>query len=307
MKRKSVAFLLAFLFVMSICPLTLAHDDQKEHDADLKYAFFGDRDKFLQGDEKKAFTVIANAAALAIDQYSPNDKAQWKQKCYDTIQKYLCDLKVPELNISYEELDLNIHVSSDKKNVTGTTHRKYTHLGWNYKEYPNQDFWMLRKKVLLDSVNRVLFNPQSLLSWWPWLSDVFYGPSEQCDAFCGMIYYIHILGDHIAGNTPNKLTDLEPLIQYASLSTPGIIAELKEQIQIVFVSQKNSWTYLSLMEDLSTLEICAEKNCGTWGSIDTDEKCRINQKNAEKLLDILAKRLPQMLKNEPFFSDRFKS
>ena len=55
-----------------------------------------------------------------------------------------------------------------------------------------------------------------------------------------MIYYIHILGDHIAGNTPDKLTDLEPLIQYASLSTPGIIAELKEQIQIVFVSQKST-------------------------------------------------------------------
>lgn len=58
MKRKSVAFLLAFLFVMSICPLTLAHDDQKEHDADLKYAFFGDRDKFLQGDEKKHLQLL---------------------------------------------------------------------------------------------------------------------------------------------------------------------------------------------------------------------------------------------------------
>lgn len=306
MKRKSVAFLLAFLFVMSICPLTLAHDDQKEHDADLKYAFWGDRKKELKGDEKKAFTVIANAASLSIDQFSPNDKVQWKKECYNTIQKYLCDLKVPKLNVSYEELDLSIRISGNE-NVVASTHRKYTHLGWNYKEYPKQDFWMLRKKALLDSVNRVLFNPQSLLSWWPWLSDVFYGPSEQCDAFCAMIYYIHILGDHIAGNTPDKLTDLEPLIQYASLSTPGIIAELKEQIQIVFVSQKSSRKYLSLMEDLSTLGICAEKNCGTWGSIDTDEKCRINQKNAEKLLDILANHLPQMLKNEPFFSDRFKS
>ena len=84
--------MLAFLFVMSICPLTLAHDDQKEHDADLKYAFWGDRKKELKGDEKKAFTVIANAASLSIDQFSPNDKVQWKKECYNTIQKYLCDL-----------------------------------------------------------------------------------------------------------------------------------------------------------------------------------------------------------------------
>ncbi len=58
MKRKSVAFLLAFLFVMSICPLTLAHDDQKEHDADLKYAFWGDRKKELKGDEKKHLQLL---------------------------------------------------------------------------------------------------------------------------------------------------------------------------------------------------------------------------------------------------------
>lgn len=291
MKRKSVAFLLAFLFVISICPLTLAHDDQKEHDADLKYAFFGDRDKFLQGDEKKAFTVIANAAALAIDQYSPNDKAQWKQKCYDTIQKYLCDLKVPELNISYEELDLNIHVSSDKKNVTGTTHRKYTHLGWNYEKYPNMKFWNLRKRILLNSVNRVLFYPRAKYPSWPWLWDVLHPSDKQCDAFCAIVYYIHILGDQSVADEPKKQTFLLPMVPYDGMTTPGIIPELKEHFQILFKSQVGSRKYADLISALSIQE----------------QEHKTNPEIAKKVLEILADNLPQMLKNEPFFSDRFKS
>ena len=42
------------------------------------------------------------------------------------------------------------------------------------------------------------------------------------------------------------------------------------------------------------------------GSIDTVEKCKTNQEYAKKLLDILAEYLPQLLANEPFFSNHFK-
>ena len=121
-----------------------------------------------------------------------------------------------------------------------------------------------------------------------------------------MVYYIHILGDHIEGNIPEKLTDLEPLIQYTSLSTPGIITELKEQFGIVLASQADSWKYAALMEELSALGVKAEKNCGTWGAVDTVDKCKINQEYAKELLDILANHLPKMLKEEPFFEQHFK-
>ena len=179
-------------------------------------------------------------------------------------------------------------------------------MGWNYNKYPNPDFWNTRKQVLLDVVNRTLFNNNKVFSWMPaWISDTFYAPNEQCEAFSAVVYYIHILGDHIEGNVPSKLTDLEPLIQYTSLSTPGIITELEEQLSIVFDSQSDSWTYAAMTQKLTVLAIKAEQNCGTWGSVDTDSKCEINQKYAEELLEILSIYMPKLLQKEAFFTNCF--
>ena len=43
-----------------------------------------------------------------------------------------------------------------------------------------------------------------------------------------------------------------------------------------------------------------------WDAVNTIEKCAINQKYANELLDILANYLPKLLKEEPFFSKHFK-
>ena len=306
MKKRVIALLLAAaMFVMGGAP-AVAHEKQDEHDKDLKYALFGSREKALSGDEKLIFDAISNAAALTIDQFSPNDSLKWKKGVYDELQNDLKKMGLPTLTDNFDSLDLNRKISADGKNITANTHRKYTHLGWNYKNYPKEEFWEKRKRVLLHTVNWTLFNDKAAFSWVPGLSNVLYSPSEQCEAFSAMVYYIHILGDHIEGDVPEKLTDLEPLIQYTNLSTPGIIVELKEQLEIVFVSQNGSWTYAVMMEKLSALGIEAERNCGMWGSIDTVEKCKTNQEYAKKLLDILAEYLPQLLANEPFFSNHFK-
>lgn len=298
--------LLLLVFVVGSVPGALAHDDQGKHDKDLKYALFGLREKKLADEENTIFKAISNAAALTIDQFSQNEQRRQKEKVYDELQKILDKRNKPKLPYSFEELNLNINVAPDGKNITANSHRKYTHLGWNYKGYPNEEFWEKRKQILLHTVNWTLFNDKAFFSKIPGVANVLYPPSEQCDAFCAMVYYIHILGDHIEGDKPEKLTDLEPLIQYASMSTPGIIAELKEQLSIVFVSQEDSWTYAALMDKLTGLEIRAERNCGTWGAADTKEKCTLNQNYAKKLLDILSAYLPSLLKNEPFFSSHFK-
>lgn len=305
MKKRILAMFLLLVFVVGSVPGALAHDDQGKHDKDLKYALFGLREKKLADEENTIFKAISNAAALTIDQFSQNEQLRRKESTYNDLQSELQELNLPALPDSFDKLDLNINVAPDGKNITANSHRKYTHLGWNYKDYPNVEFWETRKQVLLHTVNWTLFNNGALFSKTPWLSDVLYPPSEQCEAFCAMVYYIHILGDHIEGDNPEKLTDLEPLIQYTSLSTPGIIAELKEQLSIVFVSQEDSWTYAALMDKLTGLAIRAERNCGTWGAVDTKEKCTLNQNYAKELLDILSAYLPILLKNEPFFSNHF--
>ena len=305
MRKRIVAAFLLLVFVMGSVS-AFAHDKQDEHDKDLKYALFGSREKVLSGDENLIFNAIADAAALMIDQFSANDSQRQKEGTYNELQDDLRKLGLPALTDSFDDLNLNSRIAANGKNITANTHRRYTHLGWNYKNYPNEEFWVKRKQILLHTVNWTLFNDKALLSQVPWLSDVIYSPSEQCDAFCAVIYYIHILGDHIEGNDPEKLTDLEPLIQYTSLSTPGIITELKEQFGIVFIAQKDSWTYAAMMEALSDLEIRAEQNCHVWDAVNTKERCAINQKYANELLDILANYLPKLLKEEPFFSKHFK-
>ena len=298
--------LLLLVFVVGSVPSALAHDDQSAHDRDLKYALFGSPNKALTGEEETIFKAISNAAALTIDQFSQNEQLHQKESTYNKLQGELQELGLPALPNSFDNLDLNINVAPDGKNITANSHRKYTHLGWNYKDYPNEEFWETRKQVLLHTVNWTLFNDKAFFSWIPGAADALYPPSEQCEAFCATVYYIHILGDHIEGDKPEKLTDLEPLIQYTSLSTPGIIAELKEQLSVVFVSQEDSWTYAALMDKLTGLAIRAERNCATWGAVDTKEICTLNQDYANELLDILSVYLPTLLKREPFFSTHFK-
>ncbi len=300
MIKRIVSLLLVVLLLFSITVCSYAHDDQKEHDADLKAALFGSRDKILTGERRTAFQAIADAAAISIDQFSPNTSLQWKKGVYEELQQELKELGVPTLKVKFSDLDLNANVANGK-NITANSHRRFTHLGWNYKNYPNMEFWNLRRQVLIDVVYNVLFKSDSLISNIPWVSNLLMGPDEKCEAFAGMVYYIHILGDHIEGDDPEKLTDLEPLIHYVGFSSPGIIPELQEQIQVVLSDQRTTRIYMSLMQDLSDLQMRAEKNCGTWGSVDTFEKCTINQKYAEELLDILSQYLPILLERESVF------
>ena len=305
--KRLVVLLLVFILSLAQFPVASAHDDQGKHDQDLKYALFDDKSIHLSGNQRLAFRLIADAAAISIDQFSTSVGQRAKETTtFNVIQQNLHALGLNELSIKFDEIDLNKNVSPKKdKNIDANTHRKFTHMGWNYKKYPNPEFWKLRKQVMLDVTNRLLFNSQQTFSWVPWLSDALYAPSEQCDAFCAMVYYIHILGDHIEGNTANKLTDLEPLIQYTNWSTPGIITELKEQLHSVFPSQVNGWTFNALMQQLENLHLRAERELGLLGKIDNDDECKINQKYASDLLDILASHLPQLLRNEQFFASRF--
>lgn len=302
MNKRVYSLLLMIIILSSIIVSAFAHDDQKKHDADLKYVLFGNDLTVLHGKTITAFQAIADAAAISIDQFSPNEGLKWKKNVFEALQKELSDLNCPKLSVDFDDLDLNAKVANGK-NVTANTHRRFTHLGWNYTRYPNMEFWKTRKQVLIDVVNRVLFYSDSFTSKIPWISGLLNSPSEQCEAFSAFVYYVHILGDHIEGDDPEKLTDLEPLIQYRSIHSPGIITELQEQLQIVFASQKNTRTYMSLMQDLSDIKIRAEENCGTWGAVDTYDRCEINQQYAKELLDILADYIPSLLKNEEFFID----
>lgn len=305
MRKRIITGLLVIVAVLGVLASAGAHMKQGEHDADLKSVLFGDEEVSLTHDEKSAFKAIANAAALCIDQFSPNEKSRWKEGVFNALQAELDNLGLPRLDVSFDDIDLNIATVNSEKNIVSNTHRQYTHKGWNCKKHPDMDFWQRRKDILRDTVNRVLFNPKPLFSWAPWLNDFFNVPSEQCDAFCGMVYYVHIIGDHIGGDTADNMKNIAPLIKYTSLSSPGVIVELQEQLQVLFASQKSTWTFQALEQELATLKTDAEKNCGIWGKIDTNEQREINKSHAKELLKILSENVHKLLKNEPFFKERF--
>ena len=78
--------MLLMVFFVGSAPAAYAHDDQGEHDGDLRLALFGSKDR-LVGDKGTAFKAIANAAALTIDQFSPNITENKKEKVYADLQK----------------------------------------------------------------------------------------------------------------------------------------------------------------------------------------------------------------------------
>lgn len=296
MKR---ALAIALSAALLCCGLpALAHVSQSEYDRDLKLALFGNADYVFQSGRDATFQDIADAAALCVDQFSPNDSLESLKAAFEDLSERV------DLSMSFQEIDLNMSVAGE--NVTLATHRMYTHQGWLPSECADEEFWDTRKGILLETAQRNLFagaNP-----FVPWLSDIvdkLTGPSEQCDAFCAVVYYIHILGDHLDGDAPDKLTALEPLAQSGSLSNPGIIPELQKYLLVLFAGQKTTRTFLSLMQDLDVLGRKAEAVYSSQGSIDTQEACAANMKNAEELLTLLGDRLPFLLRNEDFFMDAF--
>lgn len=304
MKRRIIAILLLVVFFVGSAPAAYAHKKQQAHDADLKKVLFGSESIYLSGDKGLSFQAIANAAALTIDQFSSSkvsDRKPSGKLTHEKLLKNLDKLGIKAKVAKFDEIDLN---TDNGSSITANTHRKYTHLGWNYKyQTPDEAFWPKRKQLLIDTVYWVLFNRDAILAEIPIRWD--YKSDEQCEAFCAVVYYIHILGDHIEGDTSQKLEYIEPL-QYTDVFRPGLITEIKEQLQILFMSQRGSWKYAGLMDAITTLEVESEEEYKTWGSLDTNEKCKINQEYANEVLDALSMYVPGLLMKEPFFASRFK-
>ena len=294
--KRFITFLiiLGSLFISAVP--AFAHDNQKEHDKDLKRVLYGSSEKTLRGENKDAFQAIADAAALSIDQFSPNKTAQWKKSEFE-------DLKT-RVGFPYEFSDFDLNHDKAGNNITANTHRAYTHRGWNYASYPDMEFWKDRKKVLIYTANKEMFYSNSSFSWAPWLQEKLFDyekASEQCDAFCALVYYVHILGDHLEGDTAKKIAVLEPLARTSDLSSPGIIPELEEYLEILFQNQRNTYKFSAMRQEIERIALDAEKNYYSWGGINTDEKARLNQQYAEELMKCLSNYVPVMLQQEQFF------
>ena len=187
--RRIISLLLSLVLLITAVP-AFAHDREK-HDEELEYVLF--RDRFYSDthpDTGKIIKRIEDAAYLSIDQYNGNGETELSNLVAD---------KIPGVPSSIKEIDFSSNYS----------HRDFTHRGWNVT-YDEKAHWPERQTILINTIRSKLFaSVESPLAWFPWLSDQVYGKNNydrQAEAFAVMVYYIHILGDHIEAEQYKALT-----------------------------------------------------------------------------------------------------
>lgn len=280
-----IAVSLLFCFFMT---QTYAFDAD-EHDAYLEQVLFGDDDfKNLHTKSiSEKIQMLEYASYLAIDQCGGSG--------------------VNELNFLKEQKVKNIPKLNDF-DLTGIffgNHRNYTHRGWDYSytipkgEKHDKANWKVRRELLCSTVNKVFdFGLRN---------ELFGKVCGQCNSFSALIYYVHILGDHIAMDS-YKVNDLTiPLARaHAYEENPDVFGEIKKHCEVLFSSQKDSVTYLSFMQELDNLAIKARTLAATTGGI-SEENFEQYHSYSEDLMELLISYVPLLLENEKFFKTEFYS
>lgn len=302
-RRLLIIMTAMLLLVCSIMPAAYAHDSQKEHDDDLLYVLFGEGYS-LARDKKPIFQAIADAAALCIDQFSVNAESRSKEKQFNDLKQRV------GFSISFNDIDLLN--GKDGLIVSARTHRRYTHRGWDfpYTMEKEQQIWTQRKKILTATVNKELFGVSS--GFWGnfhFLEGTVYSEtacSPQCDAFCELVYYVHILGDFMEATSYSaEFQQLVPLTRPNDNSeASALVDDIIELIPELFPNQKNK--YSTLVDALNNkIRPEADRILNTWGGIQTQEQFNEYHQCAKDVLQLLMEEIPGLLRNEEFFSKAF--
>lgn len=168
-------------------------------------------------------------------------------------------------------------------------HRSYTHRGWDFSYPTDKAHWSIRKDILIATANKV-FDFEN---------------SQQCNSFCVLIYYIHVLGDHIADRSV-KTTELK--MDFAGrVDNKDIVHELAAHLPILFKNQRNSLPLITLLQKMRVLdrnvEVLVRRPGGTASF--TDKEFQNYKDSATELMNLLIKYVPELLQNEDFFTRVF--
>lgn len=278
--KRIISAVLVFAFLLP-CMLASAKTGE-EHEADLEKALLG---QTINTDIKSRpadntnmnilFGYLEDAIYLCIDQ-AGSDGQKWLNELRD-------DFGLKDLPASVSEFSVP---KSD-------AHQAYTHMGWDFKKYNEKSHWGVRQNILLATVSKVFSFPVSANVEG---NDKY---SAKCISMAKLIYYIHILGDHIADSYDNRLN----VIQLAKLSRDeaGHLQELRKCLGVLLFDQRTSWKYCRLIVSLDAIRVKAH----LLGEDDSEDKQKKVQQYAQEALDLLFNYLPALLKNEPYFNSVF--
>lgn len=285
MRRRVLSIILLIAIMLSISVPANAHD-KEGHNRFLEEVLFG-RDGYistLSEEGQKALTALEYASYLAVDQFNGkgSEELNYLRKTY----------KVPGLPGSIGSFDF-----------TGNQfHRSYTHRGWDHEYVQDKANWSIRRNLLLATTEQVF--DFSVLSGKILGYD--FGYAEKCNSFAALVYYVHIIGDHEA-RTGYKVTDVMMPIAQAHVddSNPDILSEVKHHLQVIFADQQDTHKYKTLMQELDALAGKARALAATPGGVNSDEKFIVFHEQVKELLTLLQDYVPNMLKDEAFFTAVF--
>lgn len=278
--KKRFAWLLVIIHCVALANAAFAYD-AKRHYKDISNVLFGGA---YQGADEKALVALKYATTIAIDQSGNDDAEQLK---------YLHTYGVPNLpNNVTDTIEMNpkgIHIAKSNK------HRAYTHQGWtySYSKTLSAANWLVRKNVLRETAKKV-FRFDSV-------------DNPQCDSFCAVLYYVHILGDLLEDSTYKEngqiisLVEAHPRRQYEP--NTDIFIELEHYLPILFETQTNDPYYKQLMRKLKRLHNDAKVmaiEAGKSGGFTKGERMDEYHQCVKDLMSILAENMPNLLKRGLF-------
>jgi len=279
-----------FLFCFSLLPLFAS--DESVHNQQLERVLFGSSYTLSEKGQKN-LTALEEALYLSIDLFNGTTYNNGQA------QRYIDDLrrfgvkKIPDL----DSIDF----------TAGSEHQRYTHRGWDWIDYPRnirgydfQQIWTLRKEnVLLATIDKIFnFKRNEMIKH---------------DSFAALMYYIHILGDHI-GDSKRTYTDrmaISPRPDYRfnrsgeNANNPTIYTELLYHLPRLFREQAES---VPAPFDYQMLIRFLERNKNRTfptGTTISDEEYAELQSFAQETLNALCRYIPALLRNEDFFKRAF--
>lgn len=270
--------LLALLGVLFLPAIAFDRDD---HDKYLEKVLFIHGEVPASAQQK--LDMLESASYLAVDQYNGKGKEDLD---------YLRTSGVSGLPKSISEIDFSANAY----------HRRYTHQGWNYTYSGEKDKanWPVRKEILLSTANKVCE--------FGIVNEIGGRYCDQCDSFCALIYYVHILGDQIHDENLKGSSEQLPFARAnASESNPDLFFELKPHLEKLFeeVRETRKYTYNGMLVKYNVLEKKARTLAGTVGGINTEEDRVLLNDYENELMDLLTSYVPRLLKYTSFFGNTF--
>lgn len=270
---KIMLVLLCAVMVVECFPTEVGAYERKEHDKYMLEALFKN---FKEVDNDPSISdkieALECASYLCIDQFNSNGQTDLDK---------LIRFGVKGIPSSVEEIAFT---------ASGTTHRSYTHRGWRSSNNSiSTEKRALREQILLNTADTIFdFN----------------GNEKQRESFCALIYYIHLLGDHM-DDTSYKVKNGLKMDVGGRKDKTDIIHELEKHIAVVFSDQTHTHKYQSLMAALEKYNSRFYELVNSEGGINSDEKFAQKLKYVEGLTKLLTYYLPEMLKDESFFHQAF--